>query len=339
MRYILTAIDVLVVLTRGALLFLGIALPVSALADMTMYGTNVPPVVFGGAYTGPGEISGMPAASYWYSCFRGYTQFYASGGNPGCTIRRNDNNMYCDVLIAANGTWGKTSNCSSFPDNGKTAATFCTGTTCFVQAMYDQTGNGQTIMQTSNNANQAQLLFSGCGGALAGPGACVDCSTGGTTGTPYLTNSGAGDPQIFEAASPVTVSGVVLGVNATGGAYWAPGSPNAVAKFTSTPALDVNAGADATLAASFNTWYSVKNVISPNDGSASTIRANGTTSSTQNAGNGLHFGSSSVIQVCGDPGTVKAFNGKMTEIGFWPVALTGTQQGNLESNERTFWGF
>jgi hypothetical protein len=316
----------------------GIALATSAWADMTLFGTNPPPPKFGGPYTGPGEV--VTGAQYWYSCFRGYTQFYASGGRAGCNVRRNDNAQTCDILIAPNGTWGNTANCSSFPDNGKAPSAFCTGTTCFVTTMYDQTDNGY-IVSNATAANQPQLLFSGCGGALAGPGACVDCSTAGTTGSPGLFSNGRGINNGFTSASPITISGVYLAVNATGGGVWATGGgiAQALAKFTATPALDINAGADATLAASFATWYAVHNVINPNDGSTSTVRANGTTSGSQNAGNGIHFGGGNSIQICGDQSSNKAFVGKMTEIGSWSGALSGTQQGNLESNQRAFWGF
>lgn len=78
---------------------------------------------------------------------RAYTNAYAYAQNPAAIIRRASDNATQTIGLLPSGQF-----------DSATASNFCTSTSCFVQQLYDQTGNGNDL-STTTTANQPQLVF------------------------------------------------------------------------------------------------------------------------------------------------------------------------------------
>jgi hypothetical protein len=109
------------------------------------------------SYVGPGNLASYKA---WYG-LRAYNTNVATTGNmPIANFLRISDSHTCDITVAPDGSGGigNTANCSTPGDNGQTASAFCNATTCTLATLYDQTGHGFPIAQTTA-ANQPPIVF------------------------------------------------------------------------------------------------------------------------------------------------------------------------------------
>lgn len=135
---------------RKLLLWVALALGLASPAAAQNLPMLIPPPAGGAAFTGVGDVlSG--AKIYWGT--RAYTAAYATAGSNMLNVRRNSDNVACDFKAASTGGLGvTTATCDSSTLGGITAATFCAATTCYVTEAYDQTGNGNSPVQSTAGA-------------------------------------------------------------------------------------------------------------------------------------------------------------------------------------------
>ncbi len=112
----------------------------------------------GRSYVGPGDL-GISWSAYY--ALRAYTRFQALlGVQPLVNLRRASDGHTCDGRVSpATGGLGDTGNCSSIADSGQSVATWGSGTTLYIDELYDLTGNGRPILQATA-AKQPSLVFS-----------------------------------------------------------------------------------------------------------------------------------------------------------------------------------
>jgi hypothetical protein len=259
------------------------------------------------SYTGPGDI--VSGASAWYSCTRAYDAAQASAGVNACTIRRASDNTTTTLTTQSNGAV-------------QSGASFCSGTTCCVFEMYDQTGNGWNVSQ---NGQSDQFTYNPSGGPnggayLSGSSSC--CSLIGSSFTPA---TGKVTLNAYFAQTATAASALILTENSSL-------SPNALKISTNIPPLwrlianaanPVNTG---NLVVS--TWYSFTGVIASGTNGC-VINVNGTeTTGTQ----------STLSTTAGDIEIVGADSPEFTEMGFWDnVVFTSTQRTNLYNNQSAYY--
>jgi hypothetical protein len=266
-------------------------------------------------YTGPGDV--QTGASGWWG-LRGYSRAYSlPGTNKAVKIRRTSDNETCDLLIAPSGRLGNTANCSG-SDNGETDVTFCASTTCFVNTLYDQSGNSHDATQ-STTADQPQYTPN-CIGTLP----CMQFN-----GSAYFLAITLGSA----VSQPLTVSTVV---NRTGGTsnfgqVFSAASGGAIAaefnNTTNTPRLyPGTTGANA--AANDNAYHSIQYFIS---GSSSSFFIDGTsTSASSAAGTGTTTTSPNI----GADGAGDYLTGNITEVALYASAIANAAM----CHNQTYWG-
>src|SRR6185437_11999194 len=134
----------------------------------------------GASYSGPGDL--VSGALAWWG-LRGYSSSYH--GKAINIIRASDSSS-TDIDILASGAL-----------DVATASTFCASTTCVVDELYDQTGDGFNLLQ-SDGRFQPSLAFN-CIGSLP----CLSFApTGGSGGNPQFITSVATTSQ----SKPITYS-------------------------------------------------------------------------------------------------------------------------------------
>jgi hypothetical protein len=133
-------------------------------AQLTL--TGVGTGTFGGAaaYQGPGDI--VSGATYFWSCTRGYTAAYASGGGNACDVQRISDSKTCTIVLTASGFADMTTTyCNSATQS---VPTFCAlANDCGFTKIYDQTSNGNVVTQTLASTRYFVPHFSGFGTCLA----------------------------------------------------------------------------------------------------------------------------------------------------------------------------
>lgn len=266
------------------------------------------------SYQGPGDL--IPGATAWYG-LRAYTLNYAQAHGPLLRLHRLSDDDQCDVNAADTGGFGQTANCPQSGNNGTTADAFCNATTCVVVALYDQTAGNQCSgtcdFQQRIVSSQPTLTFN-----CFGTNPCIKL-----VGVQQFTSSGnLALPQPFSLVVAASNSGtamaevltaygneVQLGFNAfsTGDIYVTAGTLDHVSGYpTSTMLTIMFVASDPT------------SVLTVNGGADAV---------TVGAGN-------FATQI-----TLGAMTGLFTEGGIWPNRLSVAQQGSLNSNMRTYWGF
>lgn len=156
---------------REIALSVALAVGVASGAQAWLAQSGAPPPT----YTGPGDLQSF---TMWAG-LRAYTGAIAAAGTQALiNVNRLSDSRTCDVLVASNGGFGLTANCSDAGDNGTTAETFCNATTCRT-LVYDQTGNNACSATACNltngtTANRLTLTFNCVNTSLP-------CLTGNTT--------------------------------------------------------------------------------------------------------------------------------------------------------------
>ena len=271
------------------------------------------------SYTGPGNL--VSGAIFW-----GGLRAYSTGtaGTKAVRLQRASDSAQMDIDTLLTGQFDTAS-----------AASFCASTTCTVVKVYDQSGGnacgGSACDLTVADAAVPTLTFN-CNGSQP----CITFNAASSQG---LKSSGT----ITSAPQPISMS-VVADPTAADGAEFACDSgdyaflPLGVYVSDSrnpAPSSQIYAGNNAYGSApALNTWSAGQFVA---NSTASTISINsGTYTGTGNAGTEDCTGAAVEMS---DGDKPYYFTGNVEEFGIWPTAFTGTQQSNMNSNQRSYWNF
>jgi hypothetical protein len=269
-------------------------------------------------YTGPLDAVGG-GTPVLYLGIRGSTSSYSTGSNQTIQAQRASDGETCNFNIAVGGNLGLTTGCSG-SDNGKTAATWLSGTTGTATSGTDQTG-------TSTPFTGSVGLLPGCDGSIV-------CFT--FNGSQQLFNGSANLSQaqpytfaiVFYMPSGISAPGTALStfpvsVGTQNAASCTPSSANCATAY---------AGFDQqSIPATSNAWHSLIVVF---NGASSTYSVDGATPTTVSGNLGTNTLTSS--------GSIGAFAyaqfyyGDLTEAMIFASALSGTQQTNLCHNMRIY---
>lgn len=264
-------------------------------------------------YVGPGDLS-ITGALGWYGA-RAYSA--ATRGNKAMNVCN-----VSDVACADLFTDSSTGNLVVTTIGGSS----CSSVTCTVKTLYDQTGNGNDVTN-STIANRPTLVVTCLNGhpclqyvrasaqVLATAGnisaqnrnfyAAVAIRTGNTTNFHQFMTTGGGELLFNQSANSIGVfaaTGVFLGSVAD------------------------------------NSWHAMQGQVDLAGGNDSFVSADGTNSSTAVLGSCCSARKISVGQFNGSGGD--ALDGKLAEAGFWTQAsplYTTTQATTMCHNQFTYW--
>lgn len=269
----------------------------------------------GSTYTGPGNV--ISGAFAWWG-LRAYNAAYASSNGKIINAVQTGNSHTCDILAASNGALGNTANCSSGGDNGQSASSFC-GSTCTVDTLYDQSGNGNNITaanQPSLNLNCVSSLP--CFAATSNQGFEGSITGIGTTvSTTSVFNAGSGSGTSIDAVNGLTGSDNVCQINPR------PGT-NQVGLY--------DGGSEIKQSFTSTAWGAAVAVC---NGPSSVLNING----TEITGNpGSNAFSSAVNAAIGADGVGDTGGIEVTEAGIYAGTLSSVQRTALCHNESQYWG-
>ena len=166
--------------------------PATAQVPMTGAGLGAPGVVV--AYQGPGDIASDAIA--FYSAGRSYNAAYATAASPLADLVDTATGLLtCTMKVKATGFADLTSAVCPTSSPTTNVVTWCTVTVggCSVTKLYDQTGNGNHVVQATL-ANMPPFTFSAQNG--------LPCPAG-KIATTYLETAGS-----ITAAQPWSMTGV-----------------------------------------------------------------------------------------------------------------------------------
>jgi hypothetical protein len=260
--------------------------------------------------SGPGDIA--PGAAVWYG-LRAYNVAYVlRGSKKAITIRRASDSATKDITVLYTGAL-----------DVATAKSFCSGTSCFVTKMYDQSGNGNDVSQATPS-KQPQFVFNG------GPN--------GATPALLFTSTSA---QVLVAGSnithavPATFSAVYKPTSGTNKYILSSAGVNAQNTYeigVNLCSFFISAGSTpATIAWSGCVYHAVQNVLS----NAGNVYIDGVSTGSTVQTNGL----ANAFAIGGDANGSAFFDGYFVEGGVWLSALSGTQEAAMNTNQHTYWGF
>lgn len=258
-------------------------------------------------YAGPGDI--VSGATAWYG-LRCYSAAQASLVKA-ITIRRASDNATQDI--------GLTSNCDL---DTATATTFCTATTCFATEVYDQTGNGNHVLQATA-ANQPQLLLTGCSSgslpclSFVGVNSqSLQTGSGSVTASQPITHASvysAPNQSQFSGILTPTADGPQSGAgNSTGAAYCYAGN------------------LESAFFIADSVWHSVQTIF---NGPSSIINADNTQTPADCGTDG--YSSSTLIL---GASSAEFFTGLWAESGSWPSGFSTGNQTSVCHNQFLYWG-
>jgi hypothetical protein len=278
------------------------------------------------SFTGAADAAGATPLAF-YSTRAMSAAIAAAGTQKLFQLTRFADSHTCDVIVATSGNAGLTANCSTPGDNTQLATAFCSGTNvCGFSIWYDQSGNGQDVLQ----ATQASMpIFkTGCVGSFF-------CAQG--DGAREL------DRNPFSTINQTfTISAVVqrTGAFTTQQSFFSGNGFNVQFLFNNAAnQVDIYSGNVTnfvTVADSkFNALAGIYN------GGSSTIIVNGTEASNCSpfacnaAANGIS-GATAVITNSGNP-SANPFTGYLLELGVWSGSFNSTQWAAVASNQCNYW--
>ena len=254
-------------------------------------------------YTGPGDI--VSSAFAWW----GLRAYSAATRGTNCVELRRDSDHTAQPFVTLSD--GKL-------DVGS-ITTFKGAANLYIRTLYDQSGNGRHLTQTTNS-NQPRFNLADLG-AL-----------------PTIGGVGIDDDIMLTAAltlpQPFTAS-VVAYYDGEAGIYAYAGETGSLAvrigRRGGTAILDCGSEQSQTIS---NGWHSVHSVA---NGASSDICIDGT-SNTKNVGtNGF---SSIATAFMSDAVGVAYWGQRTTEFGYWPTASWSSgDKSALSSNQHTYWAF
>ena len=258
----------------------------------------------GSNYTGPGDI--VSGAIAWYGLRAYSAAVAATGTQKAIKIRRASDNTTMDILILTSGAL-----------DTATASTFCASTTCRVTEAYDQTGNGNHVLQATKG-QQPQLVFN-CIGSL-----------------PCLQFTGSSSQTLSVSLivpQPLTLSGTA---EYTGGASQGDlmASSDGFSPSFGFAGNTVSEADDSSfISAAYvpGTFSAMQGVF---HGASSAIYVNG----AQTSGS---VGNQSLSSAVGWGSWTSGgyLTGELTEVGIWALAFNTSQQSSMNANQRSYWGF
>jgi hypothetical protein len=283
------------------------------MGTFTVTRTKVLPVTMA-AYTGPGDI--VSGAMFWYG-LRGYTAAYSTGSNPAVDLVDQSGANQITINILSDGTLDVAS-ISAW----QTAHSV---TTTKLKTLYDQSGfTGQNLTQ-STVANMPELRLSQIGSlpSIWSPGFPTALYLNAT-----LNQS--------SPISPFSIAGV--GSNAADGndVYTLWEDVTDFFLLEEDGSIKYNMFGGATLVTSSTVDSNVHAVQAVFNGTSSVIRVDAT-ETTGDAGTNTMSANAS-IRILASAFPDHLWNGKVGEVGGWPVALSSGQRASLQSNAKSYWG-
>jgi len=266
----------------------------------------------GGGYTGPGDV--VTNALVWYG-LRCYNTAYT--GNVA-DIWDSSTGSTTETLLtcSAGGTINETIH---------SLATTC-ASGCRVKTLYDQAGtacsSGTVACDITQATNASRPTFTqNCIGSLPCMTFAASQQLQGTV------------PGLPSTALPATISSATRQTSSLAGAYFClTGGTGLEGYYTTAPAVRVYNGTNQTVSTVNNTWYANQSVV---NGVSSVIYLNGSSNSIGDPG-----GTAILAQtIIGNDNFGQLMTGNIVEVGLWASAFNGTQQSNMNSNQRTYWGF
>jgi hypothetical protein len=265
-------------------------------------GGSAPP-----AYTGPGDYA--TARAFWG--LRGYSAAYSTGSNPAIDVIKSD------------GTGGTTT-INILADGSLDVATISgLGYAVVVSKVYDQTGNGHHMVQTTN-ANRPALSLA-VFGALPAMAGLVASDT-------HFTSIGGG--SLPSAAQPYFVSFVAKRTGNTSAlnTVLSTQSGNSLSGFNSASGSTyMYSGAVVGTSATENALHSIHDLF---NGASSEFVVDGGAASTVNPGadaGGL------IAHLMSDP-SLRSLQGYLCEASFYTTPPSSGARTSLATNEKTYWG-
>jgi hypothetical protein len=283
----------------------------SRILDAAIGGYSFIPI---SAYAGPGDV--LTGATTWWG-LRAYS--LAVTGNNAINLRRDSDNASKDFVTLVTGDL----------DTGSISS-WAAGANLFVTKLYDQTGNGNDIANTTAAQQPGFSLTLGPGGKAAMTFAQASSQ-----------NLGA---ALFNQTTPLILSAVGYPVDvASASRPWLGGAnANGPLFYIRTPvALGAQGMYDANtftnIVTTDSAWHAL-NGLQNHDGTGTFeidgVQASGTPGFNPAAGyvvsNGFYIGT--------DGGGSSFFNGRLCETGVWPNGTTANLD-TLNSNQRSYWGF
>ncbi|WP_027517873.1 hypothetical protein [Bradyrhizobium sp. WSM1417] len=261
------------------------------------------------AYAGPGDV--VASASGWWG-FRAYSA--AKKGTKAINV--------CNVSDVA---------CADMNTDAITGALVitlvggsdCSSVTCTIKTVYDQSGG------TNCSAAACDLTNSTIANR---PTLQTNCANG----QPCAVCNGASSQKLANTSAPTLaqpISGAYVGARTgtftTGGGLLSSASTGLIAGFApSTNTFRIFNGTSLPATASDSTVHSFQTVS--NNTSSVVVVDGSATSGTSSTG-----GIATNLDICNSNGSF--LTGQWMEAGFWTVAFTSTQYGNLRLNQKGFW--
>jgi len=270
------------------------------------------------SYTGPGDI--VSGASFWIG-LRAYSSAKANGATKAIRVVRANDGHACDVTLDTSGNLGKTA--AACVDGAVDIASWCAATTCSIDQWYDQV-NGTAMWVANTSSTRAILSFS-CLGALV----CADFAAN-------LPSYYAGSNPAVSQAPAFTTSLVAIqtGSLTSQNDILDVGSGSFFVQAAGVQKVGGYWGVAGLATQSAGAWHAIQ-IVTASTSSAVAVDATQTTTGVNMGTNAQP--ASSFLGTQNSVGT-NAFNGKLTEVGVWPVAFTTTQMTNVCHNQFTYWG-
>jgi hypothetical protein len=267
-------------------------------------------------YVGPGDVA--PGALFWGG-LRAYTQAAAASGTQKLVqITNLSSGETCDILAATNGDIGILNSCSM--GGSGSAATYCTVHSCGVSKLYDQSGSGLNLTQSST---------------IAMPGLKISCLNSkpcmvfvaGTPVTNFLANNSfptVAQPNTYATVANTVVGDVFQDIMSNG---------NQQLYLHSTGAFGIIAGVNVEIPIPIPGWFNLQSVF---NGVGSILSIDGG-STTVNPGAGA-LASFFSMGSFNTSGSTNIFSGNIVEFGAWAAAWNSTQLKTMCHNQWLHWG-
>jgi hypothetical protein len=298
---------------------LGLLAPAAAFWQSRDSNYNVA-ISAGASYQGPGDI--VSGATFWGSCARVYEASLASTFTSLCDLV--SSSAPTTVLCTLRGSATGLVDLSAYCTGAVTPAALCalqTGGVCNVAKVYDQTGNGNHLLQTTA-ATQPILTFSGANGLPGMTGtsaaATVILSAGNITqALPFSMSA------VLDRTGSVTTTAIAVGQR--NAAVGIGGGSNA-----NNLAINLGSGSFTNIGGNDNSYHCVNTTLVSGAGSIANI--DGTDSGSLNAGTAGFTGNPfSFFRSSG-----ASFQGVIMEGGFWPTSsFTSGNRSSVYSNQHS----
>lgn len=282
-------------------------------------------------FAGPGDVSGFGTGFAWYSTARAFSATFAAGTTAIADIVDSATGLAtCTMKIAATGFADLTSVVCPTASPTVNVVTWCTITNvagCSITKIYDQTGNGRhltnsTLAQmpllTLNILNGLPVITCNNTGPTVMASAAVTQAQALTVTTVYIRT--ANPTNVTQIIGPGSVSVMTAG-------------PNNVANQAA-----INAGSNVSISTGVNadnSWNSLSGMF---NNTLSAYNINGADTAGVSAGAGGF--SSDTIRLCrSSTGNGVSFDGRVAESGIWALNSNATQRNSMYANQHGSSGY